>query len=167
LNHLTIQGPPTHAGPDDIIGEEDFIDVIKTSKAPDEAYIQVLERQCLAVRDIVYGFTLETGWAYEDICYFLQCQFPFLFRYFKEGPLAGRYTTETPFLVVHKSHQTLTAIPYEPMALNGEVLRRNSMLNKKSFQLSKLYFGMFKLTVILLYAYHTAQSLGTLFLSLS
>ena len=106
-------------------------------------YVQLLEHQLLAIRDISDGYELDKNWSYEEISYYLKCHFPFLFRYFKEGPNTAYYATDTPFIVVSKSHQTLSAVPYELMSLNGEVLHRNCMQDKKGFHKLKLYFGMF------------------------
>jgi hypothetical protein len=140
---------------------------IKLPKAPNEAYIQSLERQCLAVRNVIYGYQFDTSWSFEDICFFLRLHFPFLFRYFKEGPAMAHYATESPFLVVHKNFQTLTAIPYETSAFDGEVLRRNCMMQKKGFQLSKLYFGMFQYLSVISRSNVWSQSLDTSSHSLS
>lgn len=156
-----FQGPPAHAGPDDIIGEDNYTDIIKVSKAPDEAYIQLLEQQCLAVHNVKDGFQLDTSWSYEDISFFLRLHFPFLFRYFKEGPDTADFAEKTPFLVVLKIHQMLQAVPYEPMSLNGEVLHWNCMLEKKGSQKLKLYFGMFKLLLEVNFTFHVYYSHST------
>ena len=141
LTNNDLQGLPSNAGDD--VQEDDYIDVIGVTKAPDEANIQILEQQCLAIRNVTDGFELNTSWLYEDICYFLETHFKFLFRYFKEGPNSETATnSESPFMVVHKNHQTLTAVSYEPNMFDGEVLRRNCMLQKKSFLDVKLFFGM-------------------------
>jgi hypothetical protein len=66
----------SHAGPDDIVQEEDYVDVIRVSKAPDEAYIQTLEQQHLAV------------------CHFLEIHFIFLL----EGLETQHYSTNSIFL---------------------------------------------------------------------
>ena len=155
---MNLQGRPTNAGPNDIVHEEDYVDLIRVSKAPDEAYIQTLEQQQLAVRNLTHGFQFDTSWTYEDICFFLELHFEYLFRYFKEGPETRHYVANTPFLVVHKSHQTMTAVSYEPASLNGGVIKRNCMLQKKGFRDMKLFFGMFSYALSLvattLLSYH-------------
>lgn len=81
-NQSNFQSPLGHTGPDNVISEEDYTDVIKVSKAPDEAYIQLLEQQHLAICDMTEGFKLDTSWSYEDIEFYLRNLFPFLFHYF-------------------------------------------------------------------------------------
>ena len=139
---ISIQGPPQHAfhmGSE--ITEEDYIDTIAITKAPDEAYVQLLEQQQLAIRNMKEGYEFDTTWDYDDIYMFLRGHFTFLFRYFEEGPNADSYASETPFLIVHKAQRTLSAVPYNPASLNGDVLCRNSAVHKSGLCFWKMLFG--------------------------
>ena len=112
------------------------------TKAPDEGYIQLLEQQRLAIRNTTEGFELDTSWTYDEVYTFLRHHFSFLFQYFEEGPNADSYLLTTPFIVVHKSHQTLRAVPYEQECLDGGVLQRNSAVPRSGLHQWKLFFGL-------------------------
>jgi len=124
----------------DEITEDDYIDTIVNTKAPTDGVIQSLEEQQLAIRNTDEGYELDSTWDFDDICGFLRPLFPFLFRYFEEGPNTESYQLSTPFIVVNKSHQTVVALPYK---LNGDILRRNSdtRTGKNGLQQRKIFFG--------------------------
>jgi hypothetical protein len=139
INSHATQGPPPHAAHvDDEVDVNDYINTIAVTRAPDEAYIQLLEQQQLAIRNVSEGYELDSTWDSEDIYAFLRPRFPFLFRYFEEGPNAKEYESTTPFIVVNKSRQTLSAVPYK---MDGDVLRRNSDVPRSGLQMRKLFFG--------------------------
>jgi len=95
------------------VTEDDYIDVLPDghNRIPNEAYVQLLEKQCLAIRDTTNGFLLDMNWSYNKVYEFLESHFKFLFHYFAMGPNADQYKSDPPFLVVNKSRQTYA--PYQ------------------------------------------------------
>jgi len=57
---LILQGPPPQVVQlGDTIDAKDYIDIIAVTKAPDKAYIQLLEQQKLAVHNTTEGFEID------------------------------------------------------------------------------------------------------------
>jgi len=145
----------------DEISEADYIDVLPqaSNRSPNEAYIQLLETQHLAIRD-TSGFLLDSEWTYSRIYAFLESHFKFLFHYFAMGPNADLYESESPFLVINKSRQTLRAVPCESLDLNGDMLCRNSAVPKTGQRLWRLLFGKLRfempvICLLTLYYHHS------------
>jgi hypothetical protein len=111
-------------------------------RAPNEAYVQLLEKQCLAIRDTKNGFLVDMNWSYSKIYEFLETHFKFLFHYFATGPDADQYKSNAPFLVVNKSRHTLRAVSGDLLDLNGDLLSWNAVVPAKyARRMWRLWFG--------------------------